>query len=321
MTLGEKIRKYRLLKGLTQKELGEVALAKKKGADVRINQYEKDIMAPKTDIRSSIAEALDVDIEALSSDSINSDEELLYLLFELEEKHFIKINKENGRIFLDFEDPDERTNASENLLTMLNYWEYEASKDRSSGDKKYAYELWKGRFVSNLQEYKNKRIEAVDNYYEKKIKNYDKEKKYAKETSEIVRLLVEISKAGFTLTTRITEDGVGFAFVASELLSPPSLEAEKLFTRFLAEFNHIDKLGASCNKDVMMPLDVLLIIYYIHVPSFLHIRGLLDEYRVFMQNAYKYENYSADFNVEFEKAIINKSVDIEKEVRKYRTRK
>ena len=63
MTVGEKIRKYRLLNNLTQKELGKMALGKIGDSALRIYKYESDLMAPKTDYRQSIAEALGVDIE------------------------------------------------------------------------------------------------------------------------------------------------------------------------------------------------------------------------------------------------------------------
>ena len=50
MTLGDKIKKYRILRQLTQKELGEKVGFSSKTADSRIRKYEKNIMAPKTEI-------------------------------------------------------------------------------------------------------------------------------------------------------------------------------------------------------------------------------------------------------------------------------
>ena len=49
MTVGEKIKKYRQLKGMTKRELGVAVGFKESTADVRINQYESDRMVPRGD--------------------------------------------------------------------------------------------------------------------------------------------------------------------------------------------------------------------------------------------------------------------------------
>ena len=77
MTVGEKIRKYRLLCGKTQKELGLDLGFTARTADVRVNQYEKDKMAPKAEIRNRIAEVLGVHPSALSDVDIQSEIDVL----------------------------------------------------------------------------------------------------------------------------------------------------------------------------------------------------------------------------------------------------
>ena len=56
MTLGKKIRKYRILKSLTQKELGLAVGFSEATADSRIRKYESDIMKPKDSMRGKIAQ-------------------------------------------------------------------------------------------------------------------------------------------------------------------------------------------------------------------------------------------------------------------------
>ncbi len=51
MTLGEKIKKYRHLKGWTQKELGLAVGFSEAVADSRIRKYERDVITPRKDIR------------------------------------------------------------------------------------------------------------------------------------------------------------------------------------------------------------------------------------------------------------------------------
>lgn len=88
MTLGDKIRKYRSLNGLTQKELGLKIGFSSATADSRIRKYEKDLMAPKDDIRNKLAEALNIDIEALSDINISSYIDIMYILLRARRKNW-----------------------------------------------------------------------------------------------------------------------------------------------------------------------------------------------------------------------------------------
>lgn len=61
MTVGDKIRKIRTFRGMTQKELGLAVGFEEKGADNRIAQYETNYRVPKRELLDKIAEALRVD--------------------------------------------------------------------------------------------------------------------------------------------------------------------------------------------------------------------------------------------------------------------
>ncbi|MGN0604116.1 MAG: helix-turn-helix domain-containing protein, partial [Oscillospiraceae bacterium] len=54
MTIGEKIKNARNLRGLTQKELGIKLGFDEKSADVRIAQYESGTRTPKSELLSEI---------------------------------------------------------------------------------------------------------------------------------------------------------------------------------------------------------------------------------------------------------------------------
>lgn len=83
MSTGEKIKKARHARGLTQKELGEkVGLT-----DVRIRQYELNNRTPKEDTLRLIAEALKVNYHSLCEPTIYTAEEVIFSLFELEEHY------------------------------------------------------------------------------------------------------------------------------------------------------------------------------------------------------------------------------------------
>lgn len=83
MSTGEKIKKARHARGLTQKELGEkVGLT-----DVRIRQYELNNRTPKEDTLRLIAEVLEVNYHSLCEPTIDTAEEVIFSLFELEEHY------------------------------------------------------------------------------------------------------------------------------------------------------------------------------------------------------------------------------------------
>lgn len=99
MTLGEKIKYFRKLRGLTQKELGLKIGFKANTADSRIRKYENDIMAPKADIRAAIADALQIDISFLNDNNLSKD--IITSLFELQQILKFDVKLVNDHITLD----------------------------------------------------------------------------------------------------------------------------------------------------------------------------------------------------------------------------
>ena len=65
MSVGERIKRVRNFRGLTQRELGIRAGFDESTADVRINQYEAGLRKPKEEILTRIAEALEVNYRSL----------------------------------------------------------------------------------------------------------------------------------------------------------------------------------------------------------------------------------------------------------------
>lgn len=139
MTTGEKIKKIRLVRGMTQKELGEkVGLT-----DVRIRQYELNNRTPKEDLLRKIAEVLKVNYYALCEPRWNSMEELVFTLFELEEQNRLRLqlllgNSENGQqkgVGIVFEE--------EELQEFLKEWLIRKEKLQEGKMEEKEYEEWK----------------------------------------------------------------------------------------------------------------------------------------------------------------------------------
>ena len=88
---GQRIRHYRMLRGMTQKALGIAAGFSPETADIRIAQYESGVRTPKHDLLCTLAEALGVSLLALDIPRIKSHEALNQLLLALEDEYGLTI--------------------------------------------------------------------------------------------------------------------------------------------------------------------------------------------------------------------------------------
>lgn len=93
MITGKKIRKYRKLRGLTQKELGVRCGFPESQADVRIRKYESGLNQPNDETLEKIAAVLDVDPVQLYGVDISNEklaEEILGDVIEEYGKEFVE---------------------------------------------------------------------------------------------------------------------------------------------------------------------------------------------------------------------------------------
>ena len=88
---GQRIRYYRMLRGMTQKALGIAAGFSPETADIRIAQYESDARTPKHALLCTLAEALGVSPSVLDIPRIKSSEALNQLLLALENEYGLTI--------------------------------------------------------------------------------------------------------------------------------------------------------------------------------------------------------------------------------------
>lgn len=85
MTIGEKIKRIRIFRGMTQKELGKAVGFNKKNADTRIAQYETNYRIPKKDMLDKIAEALRVDRQNFYTVTPGCAEDIMRTFFWMDE--------------------------------------------------------------------------------------------------------------------------------------------------------------------------------------------------------------------------------------------
>ena len=87
MKLGARIRKIRMFRNITQKELGRRLGYGESSADVRIAQYESGQRTPKQETLIQIAEILEVDVRNFLSPGIATMDELMETLFWMDEEN------------------------------------------------------------------------------------------------------------------------------------------------------------------------------------------------------------------------------------------
>ena len=87
MAVGDRIKRVRNFRGMTQKELGLALGFAENTADVRIAQYESGTRRPKEDTLWKISEVLDVNYRSLYEPRDYHAEDIMYTLFEMDEHY------------------------------------------------------------------------------------------------------------------------------------------------------------------------------------------------------------------------------------------
>ena len=96
MKVGQKIKRLRKFRGLTQKGLGLKCGFKEQSADVRIAQYESGTRTPKIKILENISQALNANPKYLRDHSGDSIEDIMFKLFDMDDTHGLSISMING---------------------------------------------------------------------------------------------------------------------------------------------------------------------------------------------------------------------------------
>ena len=141
MAIGERIRFFRNLRGMTQKYLGQVVGFPEKTADIRMAQYESGSRTPKAELTENLASALGVSPLALSVPDIDSYLGLMHTLFTLEDRYGLTVETGENGVSLRV-DPRKGKDAAE-LSEMLTVWAQQAEKYRSGEINREDYDKWR----------------------------------------------------------------------------------------------------------------------------------------------------------------------------------
>jgi len=141
MSVGNRIKKIRNMRGMTQKALGIAVGFDEKSADIRIAQYESGTRMPREKITTKIANVLKVNPKTFDRPDIDNYEGLIHVLFILEDIYGIKINSVNGELCLI---PDKsKSNIYPMLFDIFNTWQQEAEKLKNGEITENEYNTWR----------------------------------------------------------------------------------------------------------------------------------------------------------------------------------
>ena len=141
MAIGERIRFFRNLKGMTQKFLGVKVGFPEKTADIRLAQYESGTRTPKSDLTEALADALGVSTMALNVPDIDTDLGFMHTLFALEDIYGLKIDKLDDEVCIRLD--KNRGTSYISLLERFTAWQKEAEKYRNGEISKEEYDRWR----------------------------------------------------------------------------------------------------------------------------------------------------------------------------------
>lgn len=149
MAIGERIRFFRNLRGMTQKYLGTVVGFPEKTADIRMAQYESGSRTPKADLTNKLAEVFGISPQALSVPDIDSYIGLMHTLFSLEDKYGLTIEKTENGVSI-YADPKKGTDAAE-LSEMLNAWAEQSEKYHNGDINRNDYDKWRYNYPKYVE--------------------------------------------------------------------------------------------------------------------------------------------------------------------------
>ena len=142
----ERIHHFRLLRGFTQKYLGQQLGFSESQADVRIAQYEKGARSPKENYLNALADIFEVSPHALAVPDIDSYVGLMHTLFTLEDLYGLHIGEIDGELCLRLDKSKGTTYLS--MFDMFHAWQEQAEKLKSGEITQEEYDQWRYNYPS-----------------------------------------------------------------------------------------------------------------------------------------------------------------------------
>lgn len=147
MAIGERIRFFRRLRGLTLKELGMAVGFSPSTAEVRISQYEIGYRTPRIGVVKDLADHLQVSPCALNVPDMDSCQGVMHTLFAIEDRYGLQVGKLDGELCLHFSNIKARMKFKKDFEiwhTMLRHYQLgEITREE--------YDQWRYTFQGEME--------------------------------------------------------------------------------------------------------------------------------------------------------------------------
>ena len=149
-SIAQRIRKIRLLRKITQRELGLALGFTDRTSDIRIAQYENGSRTPKEHYIEGLAYVLGVSTTALTAPDVRDDYDMMHVLFELEDKYGFRINEINGTLCITV-DPFAAPISFSMLHHRLSSWRREYLRLQNGEITQEEYDLWRYEYPKETE--------------------------------------------------------------------------------------------------------------------------------------------------------------------------
>lgn len=260
MALGDKIRKYRTLKGLTQAQLGSMV----KLTGDRIRQYENDVRKPKDGKLMEIAKALDINPTSLFEPDYRNPNSVMHTLFELEDIYGLRFEKLGENYRLVFSQNEDGQNSGW-LMEGIAAWtakRKELQPDINDSaeaitDKKEKYALWKARYPYDLGEDIQKQSALIADFHKNAAPLISQNRKKITTFSEFFKSLLALDVESVIFHTAIGKvTGIRSAIFTINLdyIMNTSASVQKAYMCFRECCQDMKKIGIEIAENPM-PVD------------------------------------------------------------------
>lgn len=146
MAFGKRIKLFRTMRGLKQRQVGEILGFNGAATEVRMAQYEAEAREPKAALVEQMASIFNVSPKAISVPEIDTYDGLMHTFFALEDMYGLKIAEIDGELCLHL---DRTLNPDMNLLDLFELWHRQSMRLANGLITKQDYDEWRYNYPAS----------------------------------------------------------------------------------------------------------------------------------------------------------------------------
>ena len=146
MAFGKRIKLFRTLRGMKQRQVGEILGFNGAATEVRMAQYEAEAREPKAALVEQMADIFKVSPKAISVPEIDTYDGLMHTFFALEDMYGLKIAEIDGELCLHL---DRTLNPDMNLLDLFELWHKQSMRLANGMITRQDYDEWRYNYPAS----------------------------------------------------------------------------------------------------------------------------------------------------------------------------